>query len=243
MRFHALACEVLEKESMSAAKKSPHVVDIYFLPFGSHDRPEKMRATLQTAIDEVSGRCDYILLAYGLCGTATAGLFARETPLVIPRAHECITILLGSKELYMREFRNNPGTYYFAPGFIDRKKVPGFRTDMHILPEGLAEERRRQFAAQYGVENAAHLAEQEKEWAGKYNRAAFVNTGVGDVEYYRTFTKHIAETRGWDYVEIPGDLNLLDKLFAGEWDPEKFLVVQPGQKTIMDYNSHIISAV
>lgn len=240
MRFHAIACETLARECFQAGEKSQHVVDLYFLPFGSHDNPEKMRGLLQKTIDEVSGRCDYILLAFGLCGGGTAGLVARETPLVIPRAHECITILLGSKDLYLREFGAHPKTYYFMPGWIDRK---GGHRDMHVLTGAAAQSRHQEWAEKYGRENAAYLAQQEREWQAHYDRAAFVNTGLGDVQRYRGFTERLAAERGWAYTEIPGDLGFIDALFAGDWDPEKFLVVQHGQRTAMDYNSHVIVAV
>ena len=239
MRFHAIVCEVLSQECLRAGKLSSHVVDIDFLPFGSHNRPDEMRANLQKQIDSVSGTCDYILLAFGLCGGATAGLFARETPIVIPRAHECITILLGSKDLYLREFGAHPRTYYFTPGWIDRKEDKG---GIHVQAAASAQERHQEWAERYGKDNAAYLAESEDKWLARYDRAAFIDTGVGDVRRYRGFTEQLAQSRGWAYTEIPGDPNMIDALFAGDWDPEKFLIVEPGQTTVMDYNSHVIRA-
>ncbi len=240
MRFHAIACETLARECFQAGAKSQHTVDLYFLPFGAHDHPDNLRRLLQNAIDEVSGRCDYILLAFGLCGGGTAGLVARETPLVIPRAHECITILLGSKDLYLREFGAHPKTYYFMPGWIDRKDA---HRDMHILGGAADQARRQEWAERFGEDNAAHLAEKENEWLAQYDRGVFINTGIGDIRRYRGLTQQLAQERGWAYTEIPGDLNLIDSLFAGNWEPEKFLVVESGQRTAMDYNSHVIVAV
>ena len=41
-----------------------------------------------------------MVLAYGLCGGVTAGLHAGSITLVIPRAHDFITIFLGSRDRY-----------------------------------------------------------------------------------------------------------------------------------------------
>jgi len=77
------------------------VVDARFLSKGLHDRGARvMRAGLQAAIDEAEAdaeKYDALALGYGLCGNGLAGLEARSVPLVLPRAHDCITLLMGSR--------------------------------------------------------------------------------------------------------------------------------------------------
>ena len=55
-------------------------------------------------------RDDYILLGYGLCSRRTAGLTTDHTPLVIPSAHDCITLFLGSSKRYTKRFEESLGT-------------------------------------------------------------------------------------------------------------------------------------
>ena len=85
------------------------MVDARFLSKGLHDRGARaMRTGLQIAIDEAeaeAGKYDAIALGYGLCGNGLAGLEARSVPLVLPRAHDCITLLMGSRT----EFEHFPG--------------------------------------------------------------------------------------------------------------------------------------
>ncbi len=83
--------------------------------------------------------------------------------------------------------------------------------------------------------------EQESLWQANYDRTAFLNVGLGDIDYYRRFTQQVAESRGWSYEELPGDTLLIDKLLRGDWDSSGFLIIQPGQRTIEDVNSGIIS--
>ncbi|MBK8050203.1 MAG: DUF1638 domain-containing protein [Anaerolineales bacterium] len=71
-----------------------------------------------------SGAYDAIILAYGLCGASTAQLIARHTPIVMPRAHDCITLYLGSRDRYQAEFEKHPGTYWYSADYLERQE-PG----------------------------------------------------------------------------------------------------------------------
>jgi hypothetical protein len=104
MRCLLIACEVLAREAYTCAAKSPHSIDIQLLVKGLHDTPHRLRDRLQATIDaastsaaEGSTSYDAVLLGYGLCSNSTVGLMARGVPLVLPRAHDCMTLYLGSR--------------------------------------------------------------------------------------------------------------------------------------------------
>src|SRR5690606_5136462 len=100
-QFLALTCEALARMTYSLAAVSNHTITIQLFRQGLHNRPKNLRAVLQEQIDAVpSMTYDAILLAYGMCGNSTVGLTARDTPLVIPRVHDCISLYLGSHEQY-----------------------------------------------------------------------------------------------------------------------------------------------
>lgn len=243
MKFLAISCEVFARECERAAALSPHDVTISLQPFGLHDRPDDLRVCIQEEIDKASGgKFDYILLAYGLCSRGTADLVAGDTPIVIPRAHDCITLLLGSRERYQQEFEHHPGTYYYSSGWIERKEGEIAQGTITIVKHEEMEKRFREYVEKYGEDNAKYLLEQEQQWLANYDRAVFLNTGLGDNDYYRRFTQQVAESHGWSYEEIPGDTRLIDRLFGGTWDEKEFLIVQPGQRTVEEINIGIISA-
>ena len=243
MKLYAIACEVFARECCRAAASSPHVVTVSLQPFGLHSEPDELRKALQEEIDKASGgKFDSILLAYGLCSRGTADLIARDTPVVIPRAHDCITLLLGSCERYRREFDEHPGTYYYSPGWIERKEGEVSQGGITIVNDRLADERFREYVEKYGEDNARYLIEQERMWLSNYNRAVFLDMSLGDNEFYRRFTRQVAESHGWSYEEISGDTRLLDRLLGGDWDDEEYLIVRPGQRTVEDVNAGIISA-
>ena len=95
MRLYAIACDVVARPVYLCAARSPHVVDIHLFERGLHNEPKDLRTRLQEAIDGAPPIADAVVLGYGLCGGATAGIVARDRPVVLPRAHDCITLFLG----------------------------------------------------------------------------------------------------------------------------------------------------
>src|SRR3972149_3209798 len=125
MRLRAVSCDVLARPIYLCAARSPHIVDVAFLRRGLHNEPPDLRARLQAEIDAAGSDYDAVVLAYGLCGGATAGLRAGRVPLVVPRAHDCITIFLGSRERYGEQFGAPPGTYWHVGDAIERERGAG----------------------------------------------------------------------------------------------------------------------
>ena len=60
-----------------------------------------------------------------MCSHGTLGLKSDIYRIVIPRAHDCITLFLGSRERYIDEFSKIPGTYWLTPGFMSGGFQPG----------------------------------------------------------------------------------------------------------------------
>ena len=77
---------------------------------------------------------DAVALAYGLCNNGLAGLEARRVPLVLLRAHDCITAFLGSRDRYARYFEDRPGTYFETTGWLERGVDGGPRTACRARP-------------------------------------------------------------------------------------------------------------
>lgn len=244
MKIKLIACEVFFREFSAAAAASRHRFDITFMSFGLHDTPDKLREAIQQEIDstEVSDY-DAIILGYGLCSRGTADIRARSTPIIVPRMHDCITMFLGSRARYSREFSACPGTYYYSPGWIERKDgivQQGFVDDAHAIR---TRDRYAEYVEKYGEDNAKFLIEQEMQWHSNYNRAAFINVGLGDIAGYRGFTQQLASDNGWEYAEIEGDMSLVNRLMSGDWESEDFLTVQPGQTIAESFDELVLKAV
>lgn len=116
MKLRLIACEVLLRELCSVIARSPHQVDLGFLPKGLHDIGSSgMVARLQSAVDAVEpAEYDAVIMGYALCNNGVAGLKARTLPVVIPRGHDCMTLFFGSRQRYMEYFDKNP-EHTFSP--------------------------------------------------------------------------------------------------------------------------------
>lgn len=238
MRLKLIACEVLTREVCRYVAETPHVVDLEFTPKGAHDDSGRLRLLLQSRIDEAEAsprHYDAILLGYGLCGNATVNLQARHTPLVIPRAHDCCTLFLGSRERFRQYFADAPSTPFSAAGYMERdgaylrETQVGNTLGLYATLE--------EYIAKYGEENGRYLYETlvGSMRAAEGNRVVFIETPETCHLGHRAHCQRLAQQEGKEFVVLEGSGRLLRKLVFGEWDDE-FLIVPPGKRIIGVYD-------
>ncbi len=240
MRLKCLVCEVLARPVYLCAAHSPHVVDVELFRRGLHNDPPDLRATLQARIDAAAEEeYDAVVLGYGLCGQATAGLEARQIPLVVPRAHDCITLFLGSRERYRQQFETYPGTYWYNLDYMERSDGSSGSVALGASTGIDIDAVYQEYVEKYGKDNADYLMEVMGAWQQHYQRAAYIDMGVGDGSAIEAQARAQAERRGWRFDRLAGDLVLIRRLLYGDWDDD-FLVVPPGQRIQMAYDDRVV---
>jgi len=241
MRLRLIGCEVLYRELCSAVARSPHQVDIGFLPKGLHDiGSSSMAARLQTEVDAVDPqRYEAVLLGYALCGNGVVGLAARSVPLVLPRAHDCITLFLGSKERYLEYFNRCSGVYFKTSGWIERGGGVDEISQTTLRQQGFALTH-AEMVAKYGEENAAFLEQELTRYQTRYTQFTFIEMGVEPDNSFERCTMEEAARRGWRYEKVKGSMTLIEALVNGDWDPDRFLVVRPGHRIVARYDDGIV---
>lgn len=240
-RFEIIACEVFRREIDALTRELPSEYRVHYESFGLHDAPETMADALQQVVDAVRD-ADAVLIGYGLCSRGIVGLTAREIPLVVPRAHDCITLFLGSRKRYAEQFYANPGTYWYSAGWVEQHA--GKRDPSSLITPQLEAAKAMKFAeyaAKYGDDNARYLIEMETQWQNHYSRIGYIDTSVGEQDAYRTYAKRLADQNGWAYEEVDGSLDLLRRFLNGDWNDD-FLIVPPGQAIRDTANDDIIRA-
>jgi len=196
----------------------PDMTDqVTFLDYGLHEFPAVLNKTVQEQIEGIQ-EPSRVLLGYGLCGNGLQGIQAGRHTLFIPRADDCIAILLGSYEAYLREFNENPGTYYLSKGWLESGSDP--LKEYHQVVE------------KYGVEDGAWVMDQQYM---NYKRLVFVAHTLEDLETYRPRALQVAEfckRWGMKYEEVLGSdayiRDLVEAVSTLSKSDEQFLVIPPG---------------
>jgi len=238
---YLICCEILRREVEHLLARLEPSLEVCFLRKGFHQNPAQLREEVQKAIDAVPAGLSAVLVGYGLCGKGLEGVVARDLPLIIPRVHDCISLLLGSAKAYEEHFSSHPGTYYYSPGWLTWWEEPG-REDVDRSPEqgfGLGKTY-EEYVAKYGEDNARYLMELEGTWAQRYTRAAYIDAGLADNAGWEAKTREIAAANGWAFEYIRGDLRLLRMLLVGPRPKEEFLLVPPGVKILAAGDSTIL---
>ena len=250
MRFKVIACKVLYREISLLSASSEHIIDVSYLRQGFHNTPQYLNELLQKEIDRIDAKedvysyrpeeedstqdFDAVLLGYGLCSNAVAGLSSKRYKLVIPRAHDCATLLLGSKETYKNIFDGaSGGIYWYSAGWNENATMPS---------RGRIERLRAEYEEKYGEDNAEYLMEMEQNWMQEYKNCTFIDWPALNNARQIAFTKDCAEYLGWEFSQITGSDSLLRDFLAGNWDEERFLVAEPGQRVAQSYDAQIFCA-
>jgi hypothetical protein len=208
-----IACATVIEEMLPLI---PPEMSYQVLDFGLHVNPAGLKMSLQKAIDETAPSIKQIILGYGLCSQAVIGLKSASSTLVIPRVDDCIAIFLGSKTAYRNQNSHEPGTYYLTKGWIKTNSTPFDEFEC--------------LAKQYGYAKACRILHQLFK---NYTRLAFIDTGLVDLEQYRSKTRELAARFGLKYENIQGSDLLIRKMIFGPWDDD-FLIVKPGETLLFD---------
>jgi hypothetical protein len=211
-----IACKIFQDlldKFLPEDKKS----NITYLDYGLHAVPKKLKDNVQDAIDSISNP-SLVMLGYGLCGNGLNGIRAGKNVLLIPRADDCIAILLGSYEAYRHQFDAFPGTYYLSKGWLESGSNPLVEYNKY-LPK-------------YGPDTTMFLMDKQYQ---HYKRLVFVAHEMQDLDNYRPKAQDVAsfcERWGMKYEEVLGSDQYVRRLVevssALDEANEDFIVVPPG---------------
>lgn len=204
-----ICCKTMMEE---VERIRPAEMPVEYMEYALHRTPEKLRQELQKRID-AEKEAEVLVFIYGHCSRGLEGLKARDKTLIIPRVHDCISLLLGSREKYDREFGSEPGTYYLSKGWVDQKADP--------LQEY------REYAEKYGEEEARWITE---EMYKNYKRVAFIDTDLPGNEEYEAYARKVAAFLGVEFMRIQGVNDFFEKLIGKDWDRD-CIVVFPGEES------------
>ncbi len=204
-----VACNTLADEVNLALKSTGTTHPVYWIDSKLHIRPEQLKEQIQAAIDRISN-VTTIILAFGFCGNGLAGIRSETARLILPRADDCISLLLGSQELRNLLSKEAP-RYFFTRGWIESE---------HNLA-GELEYCVRKFGYKRGLRIMRIMLKH-------YRRLTLIDTRAYDIALYKTRIDRLAEELGLESEVVKGSQRFFEKLLLGPWD-EEFIVAGPGE--------------
>lgn len=238
--LHVIACPSLRPELTMLAERCAGEFTFCDLEMALHQRSAPaLHDALQSAVDACT-EADAIAIAYGLCNRGAVGLQARAIPLVIPRAYDCIGILLGSGERYRKEVEAEPGTYFQSAGWLEHAQPDARQPDFTFGPT--TNVTRERLVERYGEDNADYLLQEFENFTKRYERLAYIATPIAESARWQSEARTLASRRGWRFERLEADMRWLQRLLERSWDGDDFLVVQPGQRVTLATDDRLLIA-
>ena len=159
----------------------------------------------------------------------------------LPRAHDCITLFLGSKERYLNYFQENAGVYFQTTGWIERGQVNGELSQLSVGKKLKTQQSFEELVERYGEDNGRYLWEELGNPEKHYRKMTFIEMGIEPDGSFEKRAKEKAEARNWEFEKLRGDLGMFQRLVDGIWDNSEFLIVPPGERVTARYDNGIIA--
>ncbi|HEY3341091.1 MAG TPA: DUF1638 domain-containing protein, partial [Anaerolineae bacterium] len=241
MRLKLISCEIFYREISHCIASSPNYIDLQFLPKGLHDIGSSgMLQRIQSTLDSVDeSKYDAVVFGYALCNNGLAGLTARSLPIIVPRAHDCITLFLGNKDRYLDYFNSHLGTYFKTSGWIERGTTAGELSQLSVQRQIGMDKSYDELVEKYGEENARYLYDTLYGYKN-YSQFTYIHMGIEPGDLFEQQTRAEAEEKGWSYEKVQGDISMLQRLVDGQWDNKEFLTVPPGHRIVTTFGPDII---
>ena len=244
-----IACEMIADETLLALERAWPAANrppLVWIESSLHERPTKLKAALQELIDQLDAGARTgesvtvhgvrlgegpaaerrelvkvepvgdLLLGFGYCGGGLEGLVSRERRLALLAADDCIGALL-CRDCETGQVERDAHSYYFTSGWL---RHPGFVGSVD------------DWLKKHGPEKARRMW--RLMFAG-YERVSLIDTGAYNLEEW--LPRSLARAAEWElqHCVVPGSVEALAQLFAGQWDGGGIIVLEPGQSMGLEY--------
>ncbi|PAW79951.1 MAG: hypothetical protein B9S32_01085 [Verrucomicrobia bacterium Tous-C9LFEB] len=196
-----LSCDVLREELAHAKRLCGLDYEIRWVDSAAHSCTDNLRESIQRELDLISdSEIDTVILSFGFCGNAVAGLKTGAFRLIIPKSADCIAMLL-------HPHAKQTGKYYITPGWLRKGSV---WSDY------------KRCCSKYGEVKADKIF---KVMLAGYEHISTIRTESVELtpDYYVTADEMSRDLK-LQHEVVPGRIDFFVKLLAGPWDDE-FIIV------------------
>jgi hypothetical protein len=217
-----IACKMMKDELEHIFEVHGIDLPIFWKDDTLHANPEKLKAELQRQIDAIEEPSE-LLMAYGNCGNGLLGLKSGVHRLIIPRYADCISMLLHQRE-DLNTLRTN--TYFVTRGWLNGEM--GLEKEYDYSLKRYGEKRTQR------IMDALYR---------HYQYLMMIETEAYDPEKEKKRVANIGKRLNMKPVYVSGDLSILEKLLLGDWTEEDFIIIEPGEMTVLDdFSGNVLDA-
>jgi len=199
IRIGVVACETFRRELEMLTEGDGDIIHKEYLEFGLHEYPEELKKAVVDKANALQGKVDAVFLGYGYC-QSLKGITNRITvPTVMLEADDCVGTLLTTPE-YEKERKKCAGTWYATPAFCEM----GSEWFQKRMEKELGTQQMKELEAQ-GYDTLWFL----RQLFDGYSRALFIDTGVGNREYFEALSKEFAAKLNMRHESRCGTLDVL----------------------------------
>jgi len=208
LRIGIVACETFRRELDMITQNDDEIVHKEYLEFGLHEFPEELKRTVVQKVNALQGKVDAVFLGYGYC-QSLKGITARMTvPTVMIEADDCVGAFL-TPQGYEAQRKKCAGTWYATPAFCEMGRDWFQKRLESQMPEG---KRRELEAAGYDVSWFL------RQLFDGYSRALFIDTGIGNREYFEGLSKQFAAELNLRHECCTGTLSMVKEAIQATKD-------------------------
>jgi hypothetical protein len=167
MKIGVIACDIMKRELDRVLDSTPGISQIIYLEAALHCKPKHMKQVIKEKIDSIKDSVDLIFIGYGYCQSLKGIEDEYDIPIILPQFDDCIAILF-TPEKYAEEVRKEVGTWFMTPGWAE------------VGAEMVIKENHLDRVVKYGKDPM----EMAKRLFTHYRRGLYIDTHVGDNEYF-----------------------------------------------------------
>lgn len=213
MKNVIVSCNTIRAELDQTIEKLRVEYPVFYLESGLHLDPDLLRQELQKTLDRFSN-VDQVLLIMGFCGNAVVGLHTRNFRLIVPKADDCLTLLLGSMEK-RKEIQKEKNTYFLSKGWLDM---------FDDVEKTMVDEYNR-MEKRYGKARAERIFRMSYR---HYERLGVIDTGTFDLESMLEMAKSKGKMMDLKIEPIGGTMDFLEASITGPWENDpRFILIEP----------------
>lgn len=190
-----LTCQTMKNEVIKTIEEQNSDIPVHFMPNSLHSSPKKLHEYLQNVIDSTYN-VDEILILNGSCGGGGENLKATTADLILPKASDCIDVLLSGSNT-----PRSQKSMYFTKSWMEFVKA----SDLDFEKQ----------AEKKGTEKAKSYL---KMLYKNLDSLKIIDTGSYDISPVIEYLKPISEFTGLNVEIVKGEYLLIKNLISGNYE-------------------------